>query len=499
MNEKLTTFKFYFYAAIAPPIASAIAFAIEGYFHRGNISLVYLLGVLAVASRTSIRPALICALISFFMYNFFFTEPRFSLVMIHREDILTVGFFLIMAALTGHQAARLRAQVVTLQNRSIFTRIQLELLESLTSAIDKNEVYQGLNMALSKIVPGSCFIVEAAEDQLNMIVGSENLLVEDSKCIRNMLRGKPGKGPEYTEVYQYYALSDDRETVAVVGFARTRAFMAGSVSNEMIETLIQQTCLALGRTRLVRDVQKERLEKERELLRSALLSSISHDLRTPLVSMMGSASSLIELKDSLSDDQKHELTEAIQQEARRLDSYIQKLLDMTRLGYGELRLDRDWIGLEDILSVVLRRIKPILKGQHLTTVIVPDLPLLFVHAALIEQAIYNVLENAVKYSPVGSAISIDAVERDNKIQIDISDQGSGIPIAERERVFDMFYRINDGDRHSPGTGLGLAICKGMIGAHGGDVQILDNTSGRGSVFRIEIPLIDAPQNMEARS
>jgi two-component system sensor histidine kinase KdpD len=213
------------------------------------------------------------------------------------------------------------------------------------------------------------------------------------------------------------------------------------------------------------------MEKERELLRSALLTSVSHDLRTPLSSMIGSASSLIELGGTLSEAQKTELL---------------------RLGYGGLRLERDWIGLDEIVSVVIRRVKPLLNGHVINTRLAAETPLLYVHAALIEQAIYNILENAVKHSPTGSTIRLDAAVTDGQLIIDIRDKGPGIPVAERERVFDMFYTLNRRDRHSAGTGLGLAICKGMIGAHGGDVQILDNDEGMGCLFRIKLPLTEKP-------
>ena len=488
MNKKHTSLKFYLLSAIAPPAATLFIFVIEGYLQRGNIHLIYLFVILAVAVRTSTGPGLLSALLSFLMYNFFFTEPRYSLVMIYREDMLTVGFFLLVAALTGHQSARLRQQLHALQDRTMFARVQLDLLEHLAGAVDRQQVFKGLHAASTKLSSVSCFVIDPAGDQLDVVVGTAVLKDKDRECINRLLSGEGGRGAELTGSYRYYSLNDGVDTIAVAGFSRHSAAVSAPLFQEIIETLVYQTSLALGRTRLARDLEKEKMEKERELLRSALLTSVSHDLRTPLSSMIGSASSLVELGGSLSEGQKTELLEAILQEASRLDGYIQNLLDMTRLGYSGLRLERDWIGLDELLSVVMRRIKPLLKGHNIKTSIPADTPLLYVHAALVEQAIYNVVENAVKHSPVGSTIKVSAETNDRCTLIEVRDNGPGIPASERERVFDMFYTANRRDRHSAGTGLGLAICKGMIGAHGGGVEILDNDDGGGCLVRMSIPL-----------
>lgn len=490
MNDKYSNPKFYILAAAMPFGATLAAFAIEPYLHRNNVPLIYLTAILVVAARTSTWPAIASALLSFLLYNFFFTEPRYSLTMIYREDMLTVIFFLAMAALTGRQAARLRQQLAVLQDRAVFAKVQLDLLEQLAGAVDNAQVYQGLHAALAKLPAVSCFVAGHDGGRLRVLAGTIDLPEHDRARMEGLLAG--GRVPEVSAHYRYYPLHDGTAVIAVAGFSRDYPGVPEALYRETVETLVHEASLALGRTRLARDLEKEKMEKERELLRSALLTSVSHDLRTPLSSMIGSASSLVELGGSLSEGQKTELLDAILEEARRLDGYIQNLLDMTRLGYGGLRLERDWIGLDEIVSVVIRRIKPLLNGHAVNTRLAVDMPLLYVHAALIEQAIYNVLENAVKHSPPGAPVRLDTRLSDGYLVIDIRDKGPGIPVSERERVFDMFYTLNRRDRHSAGTGLGLAICKGMIGAHGGDVEILDNDEGRGCLFRIRLPLVEKP-------
>jgi two-component system, OmpR family, sensor histidine kinase KdpD len=252
--------------------------------------------------------------------------------------------------------------------------------------------------------------------------------------------------------------------------------------------------LALARTRLVGSLQQARVAEETERLRAALLSSVSHDLRTPLASMIGAASSLRELGDQLSASDKRELLDAVLSEGERLNRYIQNLLDMTRLGHGTLKLERDWIALNDIVAAALRRCRELLSNLHVVRSIPHDLPLLYVHPALIEQALVNVIENAARFSPPEGEIRITARNENGELLIEISDQGPGIPPEQRRQVFDMFFTGGEGDRGRHGSGLGLAICHGMVGAHGGRIEALPGPRDRGTTIAIHLPLLDMPDD-----
>jgi two-component system sensor histidine kinase KdpD len=179
-------------------------------------------------------------------------------------------------------------------------------------------------------------------------------------------------------------------------------------------------------------------------------------------------------------------------EGERLNRYIQNLLDMTRLGHGTLKLERDWIGIDDILNSALRRTRELLHDRRLVRSIEPDLPLLYVHPALIEQALVNVIENAAKFSPKDGEIRIAATREDGELLISVSDEGPGIPPDQREKVFNMFFTGGEGDRGKYGSGLGLAICSGMIGAHGGRIEALPGSGGRGTTIAIHLPLLEPP-------
>lgn len=238
-----------------------------------------------------------------------------------------------------------------------------------------------------------------------------------------------------------------------------------------------------------RELARARADKDRELLRSALTSSLSHDLKTPLATMIGAGSSLIELRKDLSEQDQQELIKSIVAEARRLDKYIQNLLDMTRLGYGDLSIDRQSISLSEIIHVVRKRILRAWPDAVLEISLPDTLSQLTVHPALLEQAIYNLVDNAVKFNKPGEPVLIAARQSDKAIVIDIVDHGPGIPENERETAFDFFETLGRGDQHQAGEGLGLAIAKGMIGAHGGKVMILDTLSGEsGTCIRIELPV-----------
>jgi two-component system sensor histidine kinase KdpD len=231
------------------------------------------------------------------------------------------------------------------------------------------------------------------------------------------------------------------------------------------------------------------VNSETEKLRSALLSSVSHDLRSPLASMIGAADTLSTYRHSMNENDQDSLLEAIHLEGERLDRYIQNLLDMTRLGHEGLSLKRDWIGVDELIGSAVRRLNRYMPDA-LVEVHAPQESLsLFVHAALIEQAIFNVLENAVKFSPENKAVMIEVQQvNENEIEIAITDKGQGIPEGERERIFDMFYTMQRGDRGQYGTGLGLTIVKAIVGAHMGKIMASSGKNNQGTCIRIQLPI-----------
>ncbi len=486
-------------AVLAPLAATPIAYLVDVALPNSNLSLIYLTALLIVAVATSIRPALVCAVVSFLVFNYFISEPRFGFVALHRHDIPTIAFFLLLALVTGYLTVRSREQVAALRAREHINQAQIELSKQLLAALNKKDVVNILCGVLKDMVCQRCFAVEVNRyGDMGFLTEPETLTPADEKAIRSAARTfvPAGKHTSREEAGCYCVpMSDGREIVAVIGMTFREDATPVQDKLNIVRLILHQTSLALGRTQLVADLQHERFQKEQELLRSALLSSVSHDLRTPLAAMIGATTSLIDLDESLDKGQKRELLESVLQESQRLDRYIQNLLDMTRLGQGKFELDRDWAAFEDMLSVVLKRIRPLLRQHTIQTEVAGNLPLLYVNAALIEQVLFNVLENAVKFSPDASPLTISVRRENSSLAIDIADCGPGVPADERERIFDMFYTVRRGDRHAAGTGLGLTITHGVISAHGGTVEVLDGPDGVGAVIRITLP-VDEQQSVK---
>jgi two-component system, OmpR family, sensor histidine kinase KdpD len=254
----------------------------------------------------------------------------------------------------------------------------------------------------------------------------------------------------------------------VLGIAYADDRALARTDRRLLDALIDQIALALERLRLTEDLAATQLATETERLRTALLNSVSHDLRTPLVTIIGAAGHLAET--DLPPDTRRDLAENIREEGERLDRYVQNLLDMTRLGHGALRPRLAPQDVSEIVGGARARMQGVLRGHPIEMEIDPDLPLIHADGVLLEQVLVNILDNAAKYAPEGTEITISARLRAGLVEIAVTDRGPGIPAPDRARVFDMFYRVAGGDRQRAGTGLGLAICKGLVEAVGGTIK-----------------------------
>lgn len=496
----------YAWAVASVGAATAISMGLENVLPLGNLSLIFLTSVLWVAARTGIRPALFTALLSFLTYNFFFTEPKLTFQMADTDQLLTVVFFLIIAVSSGNLAGRLRDQVQMLRASNDLTDAHLQFTRRLASAPDITSVQNEAIETLYTQLKIPLIIVQRSpeNDDLELATqgGSTQPLNEAAYSAIDwaMRNGKPSGAFSDTLnslPWRFEPIEADDEVYAVLGL------WVNDITPEYYRELaigvyVHQLGLAWFRTRLAANLSASRIAEETERLRSALLSSISHDLRTPLASMIGSASTLKSMSSRLSEEDRESLLDAVLGEGERLDRYIRNLLDMTKLGHGTLKIERDWIALTDILSSALRRTRNLMAKVRIERDVANDLPLLFVHPALIEQALVNVLENAAKFAPDGSTLSICAYQKKGELIIAISDEGPGIPEYQRGQVFDMFFTGGEGDRGPHGSGLGLAICHGMVAAHGGRIQALPGPNNRGATIEIALPLIEAPDKESHR-
>jgi two-component system sensor histidine kinase KdpD len=256
-----------------------------------------------------------------------------------------------------------------------------------------------------------------------------------------------------------------------------------------LETFASQTALALERAHLAEEAQQTQVRMETERLRSSLLSSVSHDLRTPLASITGAASSLLEDDAPLDAPTRRELLETIREESDRLGRLVHNLLQMTRLEAGGLKVVKDWHPLEEVVGAALGRLAKQLEGREVTTRIPKDLPLVPIDDVLIEQVLINLLDNAVKHTPDRTPIEVAAWADRGAVTVEVADRGPGLAAGEEQRVFEKFYRGHPATAR--GAGLGLAICQGFVKAHEGRVW-----PGGGATFRFTIPLTGSPPDVE---
>ena len=264
----------------------------------------------------------------------------------------------------------------------------------------------------------------------------------------------------------------------------------------LLDALVDQVAVAIERVSLARGLAESRVLAETERLRAALLTSISHDLRTPLASIIGTVSSLRSYADKYDATDRDELLATLESEAERLNRFVGNLLDMTRLEAGAIEMKLDLADVDEIAGAALERAGSVLARHRIEVMIAPDLPMLRLDPILFEQVLFNLLDNAAKYAPLGSRIDLRARQDGDVVAIEVSDEGPGIPAGDLERVFDKFYRVQAQDRRRAGTGLGLAICRGFVEAQGGRIEAQNRRDRSGAVLTIRFPVPEATEIRE---
>ena len=289
----------------------------------------------------------------------------------------------------------------------------------------------------------------------------------------------------------YLPLTGSRGTVGVLGLRPQdpRPLQAPEQLHQL-ETFASQTALAIERARLAEDAERAQVRAETERLRNSLLSSVSHDLRTPLASITGAASTLLENEAGLDAGTRRDLLETLHEEADRLNRLVQNLLEMTRLESGALQLHTDWHPVEEVVGAALGRFAKALARRAVTTRVPSELPLVPMDDVLIEQVLINLIDNALKYTPADSPIEVMAEDADGAVLIEVADRGPGLPPGEERRIFEKFHR-GDAAPTVRGAGLGLAICRGIVQAHGGRIWA-ENRPGGGVTIRFTLPVKEAP-------
>jgi two-component system sensor histidine kinase KdpD len=479
----------YVAAVVLVGLAIGAAFIFNRLPHA-NLSLLFLMVVLIIAARWGLWPSIFASVLSFFSLNFFFTQPFYTFAVEEEGDFATLLFFLAMATLTGNLAARMRSEMAA--NRAALERVTglLDFSSRMAAARGADEALQALVDRLSKACQTRAVVVAVDRDgrqRLAATAGSDPVReTEWSDWQRELatrgesLAGSTSRIPGW----RFFSLGTSGNKTGFVGIELAEIEYGQTM---LIEALCDQASVATERASLVDSLREAQLTTETERLRSALLSSVSHDLRTPLASIIGSTTSLLEYRSLLSLEDRQELLRTVLDEAQRLNRYIQNLLDMTRFGQQPFNLNRQWVDINDLISSAIERLGSTLDGIRLGINVAADAEFLKVQGALIEQVFVNLLDNAANFAPEGSEIGIDVFPGSDEVVIEISNEGPEIPEEDRERIFDMFYRATLGDRKRAGTGLGLAICRSIVTAHGGEMTATTRADGTGALLRIALP------------
>ncbi len=476
-------------------VATALSFALDHWVPDVALSMVYLVAILLVASKIGARPAIAASILSFLTYDFFFTAPRLSLSMSNPGQFLELATFLVAALLVSSMTGRLRTGMTMTRENARRTNTLYEFERKITTAISKDDVQWAAVHHVATTINGKSIILSPDQGGMRVVAGypPEDEVDEKSQAAAEWAwkHNKPaGRGSTTlpSALWLFFPLKTAHRSVGVLGVQMAEdADIPSQPQLQLLEALADQAAIAIERAQLVADIEAAKVVTERERLRSALLSSLSHDLRTPLVSIMGSASSLLNYDAKLDEDSRRQLAQTIQDEAERLNRFVQNLLDMTRLGAGALKPRLDWADLNDIVGAAITRAQRLSRNHVIKVDLSPDIPLINVDSILLEQVFFNLLDNACKYSPAGTMVKIWAKSTPLYLSIEVSDQGPGIPPEDSEKVFDMFYRVGQGDQQVAGTGLGLAICRGIIEAHGGSIKTEPGLHGAGTCIIIHLP------------
>jgi two-component system, OmpR family, sensor histidine kinase KdpD len=488
-------------AVAAVAVAVLAGFGLERLTTLPNLSMVFLLAVLLCALRFGHWSALIASALSFLAYNYFFIDPRFTFTVAEPQELFALIIFLAVAILTGGLAGRLREQSDAISERAAATDTLFDFSRRLSGAVKLDDALWLLAAQAAATVRGRSIVLMADGTDLTIRSGwppEDTLANTDWAAARwAYTKGEPsGRGTTTmpSATFQFRPLVASKGASGVVGIEPAEAEEAlPSATEAALQSIVDQAAVAVERTQLVDEAASARAAAEGERLRAALLSSISHDLKTPLASIVGSVTSLRALGDRMTGQDRGDLLITIEEEAARLSRFVGNLLDMTRLEAGAIDIRRDRVDVGDVCRAAVARAQKSFPRRRIDTAIASGLPLIRSDASLLEQVVFNLLDNAQKYSEPTSVTRVVAGTARGRITIAVSDEGIGIPPEALEKVFDKFYRVAGSDGRAPGTGLGLSISAGLVKAMGGAIKAESPLAkGRGTRVTITLPVPEQP-------
>lgn len=480
-------------------LSAGLARLLHGRFEQSNLAMIFLLGVALIAARFGRGPSVFASVLGVLVFDFFFVTPFHSFAVSDTQYLMTLSAMLIVAMLISNLTANVRSQAKVSAHRERRAAVLYAMSKDLAAAQSEREIvctavrhvhveFGSRNVILFPDANGR--IVHPCDARLPESLGGADLSVAQWVFDHNELAGQ-GTHTLPGAKAVYFPIDDGSAVLGVLALEPVnlrRIFLPEQ--QKLLDTFLRLIAQAIARLRLADQSKAVALRIETEGLRNSLLSSISHDLRTPLATIVGSASTLAEDDGSLKAEDKLELSKAIYDEARRMSNLVSNILDMARLDAGAMQLSKEWYPVEEIIGTVLTRLAKRLAGRAVEVALPPGIALIYCDAGMIEQVLTNLLENALRYTPAGSALDIAVEASADWVEISLADRGPGIPPGFESRLFEKFYRLQSEAAQS-GVGLGLAICRAIVAVHGGSIQA-HNREGGGAVFTFVLPL-DHPQ------
>lgn len=467
-------------------VAVLVAHLMQPYFDQTNVVMVYMLAVVVVAFRLGGGPAAMACLLSVFLFDFINVPPYFTLGAELYEYMVTLAVMLVTVGIISMLAGSLRQKAIESAGREA----RAAALYALSAELAGRQSDADILVATLRHI-GQAFHAEAEVFRLrDWLQGRPSLPGELAGQAESIARAEVSRlflSERDGRVEVWIPLVVDGTPHSVVQVRSSVAQLGLREEQEHLSAMVGQCVQAMERTLLRERVREKELLIQKESLRNNLLNAVSHDLRTPLASIIGASSSLLAEGDSFSPEARRRLRTVIVEEALHMQHMVENLLDMARFQAGDIVLAQEWEALEEIagsaVAAIRRRVT-----SHVISVAVPhDLPFIRCDSVLVERVIINLLENAVKYSPEGGVVTLLAEVRESAIEVAVEDAGPGIPVEARERVFDPFVRLHGG---SSGGGLGLTICRSIVEAHGGHTRISTGASG-GARVSFTLPLPDS--------
>ncbi len=494
----------YLYAILAVAAAVAISELLWPWIGLPNTDLVFLTAIVGIAVRFGLWPSLLASAASALCYNFFFTEPYHTFNISDPRNVIAVLFFTLVAVIVSNVAARARALAVAAMARARTTESLYTFSRKLSGAGTLDDVLWATAYQIALMLKLRVVLLLPEDGGIAVKAGypPEDVLDDSDLAAAKWAwdHDRPaGRGSDTLPGAKrlFLPMRTGRGAIGVAGLDGDRPGpLLTPDQRRLLDALLDQAALAIERVHLVGDLDDAKRKVEADRLRSALLTSISHDLKTPLASILGAAGTLRGFSSELSDQARLELISTIVEESERLNRFIANLLDMTRLESGAIKPKTGRYDVAEIIGSALERAGKVLARHEVALDVAADLPMLDIDPVLFEQVLFNLLDNAAKYAPEGTTVLVQSWREGDSVKLEVIDQGGGIPQEEIGRIFEKFHRAEKEDQVRAGTGLGLAISRGFVEAMGGSIAAANRSDRQGAVFTITMPVPEPSAHLD---